>query len=97
MNWIDVKEKLPKEGLEVLCAITKFGKRDIDKSYHEPHIDKDGKKWWRIGEQVHYALLWIEDGKWVSWDIDDYEDNPDYMTVIAWSDRLDYKLDGNCT
>ncbi len=92
MNWIDVKDKLPDEGVEVLCVITKFGQRTIDKSYHESKIDGDGKKWWRSGEQIHYALLWIEGGKWGSWDIDDYENNADYMTVIAWSDRLDYKL-----
>lgn len=92
MNWIDVKDDLPDEGIEVLCAITKFGKRTVDDSYKEPHIDKCGKKWFCMGEQVSYALLWREEGKWVGWDVEDYENNADYMIIIAWADRLDYKL-----
>ena len=94
MEWIDVLNMLPEDGIEVLCAITKFGKRTIDKSYQTPYIDKEGKEWWKVGEQVYYELLWREDGKWVNYEIDDYESNPDYMTVIAWTDRLNYKLEG---
>lgn len=92
MDWIDIRDKLPEEGSEVLCAITKYGSRTSEPSYNRPYIDKAGKKWHRLGLQVHYALLWLEDGKWSNWDIDDYEDNSDLMFVIAWSDRLNYKL-----
>ena len=92
MDWIDVDDKLPQDGLEVLCAVTKFGRKTIDKSYHEPYIDKDGKKYWRIGEQVHYELLSRENGIWYDSEGYDFERNPDYIMVIAWADRLDYKL-----
>lgn len=92
MKWIDVKESFPEEGLQVLCVITKFGQRTIDESYNEVIIDKEGKKWRKAGEQITYELLWREKDKWVNWEKDNYEDNFDYMAVIAWSARLDYKL-----
>jgi hypothetical protein len=94
MEWIDVNDGLPEEGLEVLCAITKHGARTVNRKYVDPVIDKDGKEWYRVGNQVQYELLWIENGKWANWDDEDWEGrrNQDRLTVIAWANRLDYKL-----
>lgn len=93
MEWIKITDRFPEDGLEVLCAITKYGRTTVDKSTEIPHIDENGKKWYKMTIPVQYEMLWRDEGKWVGWNIDDYERNPDYKTVIAWADRLDYELD----
>jgi hypothetical protein len=97
MKWIDISDKLPEDGLEVLCAITKHGMRTIDPSYTKITVDEDGKQWKRLGEQVEYCLLWRDEGIWENWEIDDFESNADYLSIIAWSEIQEYKLKNNLT
>lgn len=94
MKWniINNENDYPEEGKEVVCAITKHGMKTVDPSYTKVTVDENGKEWRRLGYQIEYQLLWRNSDKWENWDIDDYENNPDYMRVIAWADRLDFEL-----
>ena len=64
--WINVKEKLPEIGFEVLCKTRKFG-------FAQNKVETDSNE-----------LLWWNGQRWEDYDVDDFENNPDYIAVIYW-------------
>lgn len=71
MNWIDVRDSLPKliggDSEEVLCMTRKFGHEGVKNN--SPYCAE---------------LLWWTGKKWASFRTDDFEANQDFYLVTHW-------------
>ena len=68
MNWINVKDRLPETGEDVLCWVCKFGELEN----------------WGYWIKLHYSIHrkeWVGYNNGISYD---YENNVDYYRVTHW-------------